>query len=180
MTHSFCAIFMMLFVRTNKGRRIGLLCGSSTCMASYFYAMLCLLRLKDVLISLVHSSEVKDLKLNKQVKSAITDLKNPNLFCACYAVCSVTYPNLKLPRYCNKLTPNMGIIPHLTLQTTAALKKSRDKFLGVGLFNLGTKGNVGQEMEEVFGPKKEANTAPAPDVAVGGDDGSDSEKKCCC
>ena len=171
---------MMLSVRTNKGQQISLLCGFGTCMTSYFYPMLCLLRLKDVLISLVHSSEVKDLKLNKQVKSVITDLKNPNLFCACYAVCSVTYPNLKLLRFCNKLMPNMGIIPHLTLRTTAALKKSRDKFLGVGLFNLGTKGNAGQEMEEVFGPKKEANTAPAPDVAVGGDNGSVSKKKRCC
>ena len=114
-THSFYAIFMMLSVRTNKGQRIGLLCVFGTCMASYFYAMLCLLCLKDVLISLVHGSEVKDLKLNKWVKSVIMDLKNPNLFCACYAVCSVTYPNLKLLRYCDKLTPNMGIIPHLTL-----------------------------------------------------------------
>ena len=54
---------------------------------------------------------------------------------------------------CDKSTPVMAKLHHLTLRTSAALKEQRDKLNESRLFDLGAEGNVDQETEEVFGPK---------------------------
>ena len=51
-----CAIFLA-YSKKKFGRKLSLLRGSGNRMASFFYAMARLLRLKDVLITTVHSPE---------------------------------------------------------------------------------------------------------------------------
>ena len=56
-----------------------LLQGAGTGMALYFYAMLCVLCLKDILIKTVHFAEIKKIKLNKRVMVVmvvVRDTKN--------------------------------------------------------------------------------------------------------
>ena len=64
--------------------------------------------LKDTLISLVNGSEIKVLKLSKCAHTVIKETKNLKCFCACYAVFSVTYLNLKVLYYFDKWIPVMG------------------------------------------------------------------------
>ena len=66
------------FVMEAFGRKVVLLHGAGTRMASYFYAIYWLLRLKDVLILTVNSEEVKKLKITGRTMAAIKDIRNPN------------------------------------------------------------------------------------------------------
>ena len=66
-------------------------------MASFFYAIARLLRLKDVLITTVYPPEFAKLDLNAQAKAVARDIQNPKFFQAIYAVCSiVVLPNILL------------------------------------------------------------------------------------
>ena len=76
--HALYAILLLYVMKVFNGRKIVLLCGAGTCMASYFYAIYRLLRLKDVLILTVNSEEVKKLKITGRTKAAIKDIRNPN------------------------------------------------------------------------------------------------------
>ena len=49
-------------------------------MASFFYAMARLLRLKDVLITTAHSPEFSKLDLNDRAKAVARDIQNPKFF----------------------------------------------------------------------------------------------------
>ena len=111
-------------------------------MASYFYAMFRILRLKSVLGVTVSSDEVKKLSLTKRTQACIKDIKNEKIFRACYAVAKVTYPNPKLLRYCDKSLPVMGVLYHLSLRTTAALQHHQETLLESGLFDLWHTGDV--------------------------------------
>ena len=122
-----------------------------------------LLRLKGVLIQTVHSPEVGKLDLNARAKAVIRDIKTPQFFCAIYVVCSVVYPNLKLLRFCDKLTPVMDVLHHLTLRTPAALEQQRDKLVEPELFDIGAEGDIRQEAEEMFGPKSAVQPVAAVD-----------------
>lgn len=133
------AIFVAYSVAAHN-KKVTLLRGAGTRMASFFYAMFRLLRLKDVLIQTVHSPEVGKLDLNARAKAVIRDIKTPQFFHAIYVVCSVVYPNLKLLWFCDKLTPVMDVLHHLTLRTTAALEQQREKLVEPGLFDKGRKG----------------------------------------
>ena len=139
--------------------KLSLLRGSDNRMASYFYAMARLLRLKDVLITTVHSHEFSKLDLNARAKLVVRDIQNPKFFQAIFVVCSVVFPNLLLLRWCDKSTPVMDVLYHITLRTSAALEQQREQLLEEDLFNLGADGDVKREGEEVFGPEGEEASA---------------------
>ena len=91
-------------------------------------------------------------------------------FSAIYVVCLVVFPNLKLLRFCDKSTPVMDVLHHMTLRTSAVLEQQREQLLEPGLFELGAEGDVRREGEEVFGPESEV-----PIVAPVGEAGADDD-----
>ena len=76
------ALYAIFLAYSNKtfGRKLSLLRGSGNRMASFFYSMACFLRLKDVLISVVHSPEFAQLDLNARAKAVARDIQNPKFF----------------------------------------------------------------------------------------------------
>ena len=95
-------------------------------MASFFYAIARLLRLKDVLITTVYPPEFAKLDLNAQAKAVARDIQNPKFFQAIYVVYLVVFPNLLLLRCCDKSTPVMDVLYHITLRPSAALEQQRE------------------------------------------------------
>ena len=84
------------------------------------------------------------------------------------------YPNLKLLQWCDKSTPVMDVLHHLTLCTLAALEQQRKTLLEPDLFELGADGDVQREGEEVFGTKSDnANSIEETDD----EDDSDAENE---
>ena len=86
----------LAYSKNKFGRKLSLLRGSGNLMASFFYAMTRLLRLKDVLITTVHSPEFAKLDLNARAKAVARDIQNLKFFQAIYVVCLVVFPNLLL------------------------------------------------------------------------------------
>ena len=76
------ALYAIFLVYSNKkfGRKLSLLRGSGNHMASFFYAMARLIRLKGVLISVVHSPEFAQPDLNARAKAVAQDIQNPKFF----------------------------------------------------------------------------------------------------
>ena len=60
----------------NKGKKIGLLRGASTRFATWFYAMMRILRLKDALLSTVHQASFKELAKTDVTRAAVLDITN--------------------------------------------------------------------------------------------------------
>ena len=75
--HGIYTQFMAQSVIHNKGRQIGLLQGATTRFATWFYAMMGLLRMKDALLSTVHSAAFKDLEKMDVIHTAIFDITDP-------------------------------------------------------------------------------------------------------
>ena len=98
-------------------------------MAPFFYAMARFLQLKDVLISVVHSPEFAQLDLNTRAKAVARDIQNPKFFQAIYAV--FVFPNLLLLRWCDKSTPVMDVLYHITLRMSP-LSRNNEKTLSGG------------------------------------------------
>ena len=65
--HAIYAQFMAQSSMANKGRKVGLLRGAGTRMALWFYAMMCLLRLRQALMATIHQQKFTDLSLNETV-----------------------------------------------------------------------------------------------------------------
>ena len=172
--HSLYAILVQFLVET-LGRKVLLLRGAGTRMASYFYAMFRILRLKSVLGITVSSDEVKKLTLTRRTQACIKDIKNEKFFRACYAVAKVTYPALKLLRYCDKASPVMGVLYHLSLRTTAALEHHAETLNEPHLFALGADGDVQQEVDEVFGPDMQVYNQTVDSIEEARERGEDSD-----
>ena len=168
------AILVRFTVET-LGRKVLLLRGAGTRMASYFYAMFRILRLKSVLGVTVSSDEVKKLSLTKRTQACIKDIKNEKFFRACYAVAKVTYPALKLLRCCDKASPVMGVLYHLSLRTTAALEHQAETLNEPHLFALGADGDVQQEVDEVFGPDMQVYNETVDSIEEARERGGDSD-----
>ena len=114
------------------------------------------------------------MKLMTRAKACIRDIKNEKIFSACYAVAKVTYPNLKLLRYCDKSSPVMGVLYHLSLRTTAALQHHQETLSESGLFDLGVEGDVQQERDEVYGADQEVYNEVVESIEEERERGNDS------
>ncbi len=73
--HGIYAQFMAHSSIHNKGSSEGLLCGATTRMASWFYAMIQVLRHKDVLKSNIHTLMFRNLVKNEKFRGAGMELK---------------------------------------------------------------------------------------------------------
>ena len=69
--HAIYAQFIAQTSAANSGRRVGLLRGAGTRMASWFYGMMRLLRLKQPLKATIHQTQFRELTLNASAKAAV-------------------------------------------------------------------------------------------------------------
>jgi hypothetical protein len=78
--HGIYAHFMAQSAIHNKGRKIGLLQGATSRFATWCYAMMRLLRMKDPLLSTVHLASFKDLEKTDVIHATIFDITDPKFF----------------------------------------------------------------------------------------------------
>lgn len=109
---------------TIHGRKVGLLRGAGTRMASFFYAMLRVLRLKSALRATIHQPKFLNLKKNAKIEAAVFDIQDDNFFKALYILVRAVYPALLLLRACDTNQPFMDRIYHFVHLCTEGLNKS--------------------------------------------------------
>ncbi len=93
-SHRIHAQFMTQSSIHNKGRRVGLLHGATTRMALWFYAMMRVLRHKDVLKATIHTLQFRELSKNDKVRGAVRDIENATflkLCISCSELCSLPF-----------------------------------------------------------------------------------------
>lgn len=150
--HAIYAQFIAQTSAANNGRKIGLLRGAGTRMASWFYGMMRLLRLKQPLKATIHQQQFRDLTLNVSAKAAVHDIEDEKFWKCLYVLLRAVYPALRALRYCDSNSPVMDKIYFLSHRTTEAIKQSQECFNEVGLFS--TNGledmDLASEMNQVF------------------------------
>ena len=98
--------------------------GTCTRFATWFYAMMRLLRLKDQLLTTIHEKSVGELDLNARARYAIIDIMDDVFWRALYALVCTIYPAIYVLRYCESNTPAMDEVYHLAHRTSIAIQKS--------------------------------------------------------
>ena len=149
--HGIYAQFMAQSAIHNKGRQIGLLRGATTRFATWFYAMMRLLRMKDVLLSTVHSAAFKDLEKTDVVRAAIFDITDPKFFKALYILLRTVFPAIRVLRYCDKGEPCMDKLYYLTYRATDALNRSKSLLNDPELFSFEEDVTLESSRMEVYG-----------------------------
>ena len=76
----------------NGGRRVGLLHGASTRMVSWFYAMMRIIRHRNVLLATIHTTKFHELSKNDRVRGAVFDVENPLFFKALFVLLRAVFP----------------------------------------------------------------------------------------
>ncbi len=77
-SHAMYAQFMAQSALANRGWKVCLIRGASTCMALWFYAMIHLIRLQQPFKATIHQQKFLDLALTKSDKGAVHDIKDEN------------------------------------------------------------------------------------------------------
>ncbi len=103
--HGIYAQFMAQSALANKGHKVGLLQGAGTRMGLWFYAMMCLLCLRQPLVGTIHQQKFVDLNLNDSVRAAVRDIKDNKFWKCMYILLRAMFPALRLLRYCDKSQP---------------------------------------------------------------------------
>ena len=75
-THGLYAQFMAQSIAHNNNRAIGLLRGAGNRMATFFYSLHRLLRLKPALLATVHTPKFAELTINRRIELAVYDIMN--------------------------------------------------------------------------------------------------------
>jgi len=137
----------------NKGKKIGLLRGASTRMASWFYAMMRLLRLRLPLKATIHQQKFLDLHLTPSVRSAMRDIDDDDFWKSMYILLRAVYPALRALRFCDSSQPVMDKIYFLSHRTTEAIKRSEQSLNDDNLFGRleMDEASLRTEAETVFG-----------------------------
>ncbi len=91
--------------------------GATTRMASWFYAMMRVLRQKDVLKSTVHSVMFRDLAKNDKVRGAVIDIENEVFFKALYILLRAVFPAIRALRFADSNEPMMDKIYFFSKRT---------------------------------------------------------------
>ena len=143
-------MFIMESALANKGRKVGLLRGATSRFASFFYAMFCSVRLKNVFIRTINHSKFRELNLGETERLAIIDISNEVFWKALYALCKAVFPAIRALRYCDSNTPAMDKIYLLTHRTRLAIEKSAESLNDSSLFGSFNLDNLEEELAEVF------------------------------
>ena len=152
-SHGAHAQFIAQSCTANKGKRVGLLRGASTRMASWFYAMMRVLRQKDVLKATIHSIMFRDLAKNDKVRGAAIDIENEVFFKALYILLHAVFPAICALHFADSNKPMMDKIYFFSQRTQMALKKSVDSLNDKGVFGFLAEGDLtlADEINEVWG-----------------------------
>ncbi len=124
--HAIHAQFIAQSALANKGKQVGLLHGAGTRFASWFYAMMCLLRLKEPLKSTIHQQKFRDIFLNASARAAVKDIGGEKLWKCMYILLCSVYPALRALRYWDSSKPSMDKIFFLSHRTTQAIEMSKE------------------------------------------------------
>ena len=136
----------------NKGRKVGLLRGATTRFATWFYAFVRILRMKDVLIATIHQLKFRALKLNDRDRLAVMDLQDVKFWKAIYTLLRAVHPALRSLRMADGNKPAMDQSYYLIHRTTTAIYKSIDLLNDDNLFDSSKHDDyLVEEEEEVFG-----------------------------
>ena len=92
--HAMHAQFISQSALSNCGKRVGLLWGAGIRFATWFYAMVCLVRLKNPLLATVHQEKFRSLDLNDRARHAIQDIEDQAFWRAVYAILQAVFPAL--------------------------------------------------------------------------------------
>ena len=103
---------------------IGLLRGDGTRFATYFYAMMRLVRLQAPLLATIHQAIFYDINLNERVQSSVIDIENRTIWKALYPLLRSVYPAIRAICYCDYNVPAMYNIYHLSNRTKLAIERS--------------------------------------------------------
>ena len=136
----------------NGGRRVGLLRDASTRMTSWFYAMMRILRHRNVLLATIHTTKFRDLSKNDRVRGAVFDIEDPLFFKSLFVLLRAVFPAIHALRYSDSNTPMMDKICFLSKRTVLALTNSIDALNNPDLFGkFVDHDELGDEMAEVWG-----------------------------
>jgi hypothetical protein len=120
--HAIHAQFIAQSALANKGKQIDLLHGAGTRFASWFYAMMRLLCLKEPLKSTIHQQKFRDICLNASARAAVKDIGDEKLWKCMYILLCSAYPAFRALCYCDSSKPSMDKIFFLPHRTTKQLK----------------------------------------------------------
>jgi hypothetical protein len=123
--HAIHAQFMFQSALANKGKKVGLLRGAGTRFATWFYAMMRLLRLKEPLKSTIHQQKFRDLTLTASAKAAVKDIGDDKMWKSMYILLRAIFPALRALRFCDASKPSMDKIFFLSHRTTQAIEMSK-------------------------------------------------------
>ena len=149
--HAPHAQFMAQSAIANKGRKVGLLRGATTRFATWFYAFVRLLRMKDVLVATIHQLKFRALQLNDRDRLAVLDIQDPIFWKALYTLLRAVYPGLRNLRMADGNKPAMDQSYYLTHRATIAINKSIDLLNDEILFSSANDDYLISEQNEVFG-----------------------------
>ncbi len=136
----------------NAGRRVGLLRGASTRMASWFYAMMRILRHRNVLLATIHTTKFRDLSKNDRVQGAVFDIEDPLFFKALFVLLRAVFPAIRALRYSDSNTPMMDKIYFPSKRTVLSLTSSIDALNNPDLFGkFVDHDELGDEMYKIWG-----------------------------
>ena len=167
-SHGICAVFMTQSALHNRGKKSGPLRGAGARFATWFYAFICLLRLKDAFLATTHQAEFRQLSLNDAAGAAIKDIKDKTFWQAMCALSRVVYPAICVLCYCDSNTPAMDKVFMLSNCCLHAITKSAGDLNDTNIFPMrADMEGLGVEEFQVFGENKEE------DNAGGGDEEED-------
>ena len=163
-SHGICAVFMTQSAMHNRGKKIGPLRGAGTRFATWFYAFICLLRLKDAFLATTHQAEFCDLSLNCPVGTATKDIKDKTFWQAMCALSRAVYPVIRVLRHCDSNTPAMDKVFMLSNRCLQAITKSTGDLNDTNIFpTRADMEGLGVEEFQVFGENKEEDNAGSGD-----------------
>ena len=150
--HAIHAQFMAQSAMANKGKKVGLLRGAGTRFATWFYAMMRLLRLKEALKFTIHQQKFRDLTLNASARAVVKDIGDDKMWKSMYILLRSIFPALRALRYCDTSKPSMDKIFFLCHRTTKAIEQSKEFLDDDNLFgSLKIDSNLRREGNTVWG-----------------------------
>ena len=174
--HAPHAQFMAQSAIANKGRKVGLLRGATTRFATWFYAFIRILRMKDVLIATIRQLKFRALTLNDRDRLAVLDLQDANFWKTIYTLLRAVYPGLRNLRMADGNKPAMDQSYYLTHRTTTAIYKSIDLLNDKDLFDSTSDGDyLVQEDEEIFGNNGDSENEVEMEVDDSEDENEDED-----
>ena len=163
-SHGIHAIFMTQSAMHNRGKKIGPLRGAGTRFATWFYAFICLLRLKDAFLATTHQAEFRALSLNDAAGAATKDINDKTFWQAMHALSRAVCPAICVLRCCDSNTLATDKVFMLSNCCLDAITKSTGDLNDTNIFPMcADVEGLGVEEFQVFGENKEEDNAGSGD-----------------